>query len=228
MKKAFIISAIINISFIAFIAAKRYYYSHNSGPEQPLQRSSYDIWDEMRCSIFSGMPVDSSDIVFVGNSLTEGFPVTELFGRHIKNRGIGGNRTIHVLNRIGNIVKAHPKKIFIEIGVNDFQSGISVDSVFKSYKAILSYIQIHSPFTRIYIQSLTPTCMEYVALLPSINSLNGQLKKYCVEHTMDFIDIYTPMLREDKMDSSLTSDGLHLNGKGYNIWHKSIVKYVTQ
>ena len=49
-------------------------------------QSEYNL---QRRSLFEVLPVYSSDIVFLGNSITDGCEWAELFNnRHVKNRGI--------------------------------------------------------------------------------------------------------------------------------------------
>lgn len=224
MKKALIISVAFNCLIILFIAGKRYYYSH---PHALIasQSYSYDTLNDMRSSLLSTLPIEPTDIVFVGTSLTEGFPVTEMFGQHVKNRGIGGNRTYHVLNRIMPIVQRHPKKIFIEAGVNDIRDGVSIDSVFKNYRQIIDIIRDTSPETCIYVQSVFPTSGEYAKFNAAIANLNKLLSDYCTAIGVEYVDVYN-VLGKDQLNDLLTYDGLHLNRKGYQVWKEAIERYV--
>ena len=57
-------------------------------------------------------------VVFMGNSITDGCEWAELFNnRHVKNRGISGDRSGWLLDRLDPIVGGHPKKLFLMIGV---------------------------------------------------------------------------------------------------------------
>lgn len=227
MKKLLIISVAINCLVVLFFVAKRYYYSYGAGAVPAEQKNtSYDQWNYSRTSLLNTLPLDTTDIIFIGNSLTEGFPVTELFGKHVKNRGISGNATWHLLGRIEKIAVGQPKKIFIEIGVNDFNFGSSVDSAFDNYRAIISIIRNVSPRTRIYVQSLTPTGMKYKKILDSIITLNERLRTYCIEQAIAYIDLYTPLAKESQLDSAYTEDGIHLNGKGYAVWGNQVKRFI--
>ena len=84
-------------------------------------QSEYNL---QRRSLFEVLPVYSSDIVFLGNSITDGCEWAELFNnRHVKNRGISGDRSGWLLDRLDPIVGGHPKKLFLMIGVNDLAAG---------------------------------------------------------------------------------------------------------
>ncbi|WP_317110333.1 hypothetical protein [Chroococcidiopsis sp. SAG 2025] len=57
----------------------------------------------------------------MGDSLTDECEWSELLENpHIKNRGISGDTTMGVLNRLEDIVSSQPAKIFIMIGINNF------------------------------------------------------------------------------------------------------------
>ena len=62
-----------------------------------------------------------NEIVFIGNSITEGGKNwSEKFNiPNIRNRGIGGDVTDGVLERLGEIIFFKPKAVFILIGIND-------------------------------------------------------------------------------------------------------------
>jgi lysophospholipase L1-like esterase len=102
-----------------------------------------------RCSL--GPAIRPGDIVFAGNSLTEAFPVAELFGPHVQNHGIGGNQTSHILARIGLIAAAKPLNIFLEVGINDLFNRVSRDTIMQNYVAIVHKIQGLSPDAQLYI-----------------------------------------------------------------------------
>lgn len=60
-----------------------------------------------------------ADIVMVGDSITDGAEWHEMFPQlNIVNRGISGDTTVGVLNRLEGITQTQAKKAFIMIGVN--------------------------------------------------------------------------------------------------------------
>lgn len=78
-----------------------------------------------RRSLFDVLPLHSSDIVFLGNSITDGCEWAELFeNRHVKNRGISGDRSGWLLERLDSIIAAHPKKLFLMIGTNEDRKSV--------------------------------------------------------------------------------------------------------
>jgi len=87
-----------------------------------------------KVSFFNRYPVQPGDIVFLGDSITDGARWDELFpGLPVKNRGINANLTTNVLERLDNIVNWRPKAIFILIGPTTCP-GLSAGATSKSSK----------------------------------------------------------------------------------------------
>lgn len=218
MKKLLIFSLAINIIGLCVFAGRRLYFKNKPKVDD------VEAYNVLRSNIYGSLPTGEGSIIFIGNSLTEGFPLYELFpGANIKNRGISANRTSHVVGRIEPIARTRPAKIFIEIGINDLANKITIDSITKNYNRIFKIIQTESPSTQIFVQSVFPVCMEYANLKDSVLQLNGRLKQLCMEKQATYVDVYAALSRNTYLDSSITYDGIHLNGKGYNLW-ASLVK----
>ena len=65
-----------------------------------------------------------------GDSLTEGIDWRELFPDvKILNRGIGGDTSAGVLNRLDEVIGRHPKIVVLMIGANDLRMGVPVPQV---------------------------------------------------------------------------------------------------
>ncbi|HPI85609.1 MAG TPA: GDSL-type esterase/lipase family protein, partial [Bacteroidales bacterium] len=68
--------------------------------------------------------ITSDDIVFLGDSLTEGFDLQHYFNLpNLKNRGISGDTTYQVLYRLEEIWNSKPAGLFLMIGINDMFQG---------------------------------------------------------------------------------------------------------
>ncbi|MBN9385633.1 MAG: hypothetical protein J0H74_33070 [Chitinophagaceae bacterium] len=222
--KLAVFSLILNGVFVLFFAGKRYYYSHSV----PTSTTYEDNWNAARESILSVLPIDSNDIIFLGNSLTEGFPVEEMFhSTHIKNRGIRGNQSKHIIGRINEIVDGHPRKLFLDIGINDILQNVPLDTLFANYKVIINIIRDKSPSTQLYVQSVFPVGVKEKKYEATVEAFNKQLKAYCLEKGIMFIDLFPSFYRDEGLDPSLTYDDIHLNGKGYEIWKKAIDSLVN-
>jgi lysophospholipase L1-like esterase len=191
----------------------------------PLNRESHA---EQRESLFELLPKDSSEILFIGNSITRGCEWSEFFKNlKIKNRGIGGNTTYDVLRRIHKTLESNPKKIFILIGINDLSEDLPIDSILKNYNQIIKKIRNESPTTAIYVQSILPINDKFYggfATNEKIRKLKSELQHLAEENSSKYIDLYDHFLdSEGKLSEIYSNDGIHLLGRGYLLW-KSIIE----
>ena len=93
-----------------------------------------------KVDFFRQHPIQAGDIVFVGDSLTDGGRWEEMFpGKPVKNWGINADTTAGVFARLEDIIIGHPSAIFILIGTNDlpWYEYRSDEEILASYKQIL-------------------------------------------------------------------------------------------
>ncbi|MDZ4873661.1 MAG: hypothetical protein CLLPBCKN_003057 [Chroococcidiopsis cubana SAG 39.79] len=185
-----------------------------------------------RVSQFQLAPISNSDIVFLGDSITDECEWTELLENpHVKNRGISGDTTMGVLNRLEDIVSSQPAKIFIMIGINNFihyqQSAVEI---LVDYQKIIVEICDRSPQTEIFIQSVLPINRTKSGLNVSdreILQLNSALQQLATEYSLTYIDLYSYLSdKQHQLKECYTLDGVHLNGQAYSIWKHVIEKYM--
>lgn len=174
-------------------------------------------------------PIGKKDIVFLGNSLTEGGKWSELFRKkHIRNRGIIGDEAMGVYDRLDQILPGAPKKIFLLIGINDVSHDLTVDSIVAAIVQVVDKIQAESPGTKLYLQSLLPineSFGRYKRLegkTEFIPEINRRLRTVAERRNIRFIDLFPLFIKPGThiLRDELTGDGLHLNEKGYKIWSK--------
>ena len=198
------------------------------------QTQKYSTFYIQRASLFSKLPVTSKDIVFIGNSITNGAEWNELFPRkRVKNRGISGDTSEGVYDRLDAVVKGRPAKIFILVGINDISRGIEVKTIVQNMKRLVEKIQNESPKIKIYIQSILPVNPDFGMfkghMKPElIKEINQSYQNIAQEYKVNYIDLYSHFLEEgtDKMDKKYTNDGLHLLGEGYLLWSDIVKPYL--
>ena len=201
--------------------------------EKPESRT-YSTYYYQRATHFAELTVTSKDIIFLGNSITDGAEWSELFGnRHIKNRGISGDTTWGVYDRLDSILKGKPKKIFLLIGINDLGRGQSDQYIIDGVERIVKRIKAESPRTHLYLQSLLPVNPVYGKFnghtsqwqrIPGINKVLNQIAE---REEVTFIDLFSVFAdQEGKMNQDYSNDGLHLLGPGYEVWKKALTPYL--
>ncbi|QOD60875.1 polysaccharide deacetylase family protein [Polaribacter haliotis] len=184
---------------------------------------------KQRIELFKKGPLNFSDIVFLGNSITEqGGNWAEKVGiKNVKNRGISGDVTDGVLNRLDEITHFKPKTVFLLIGINDlfnlhYQKQIpSTEYVAKNIIKITDSIHQKSPETIIYLQTILPTAEVYMT--DYINQVNNIIRNNKIDVNYKLIDLHNEFVNENGLiKPELTSDGTHLNELGYEVWVKTI------
>lgn len=188
----------------------------------PFLRQHHDE----RVARFKNEPVTTGAIVFLGNSITEGGAWQELTGKPtVLNRGIGGDITFGVLQRLDEVVRHKPSKLFILIGINDIAKDLPEAVIAYNCRRIIERIKQESPETTIYLQSILPLNPQYPGFPQHYDKQDRVVKTNRLLHEAanatgaNFIDLFPVFSNDnDQLDISLTTDGLHLNKEGYERW----------
>lgn len=201
------------------------------------QERKHSTFYEQRASLFEILPASSQDILFLGNSITNGCEWSELFQDvRIKNRGISGDITRGVYDRLDPIVKGRPAKIFLLIGINDIARGIPADTIVQNISMILQKIRRESPGTKLYLQSVLPVndCYgkfkDHTSRGEIAARINEQLRSIAQKTQITYIDLWTHFADpvSGKLHPVYTNDGLHLLGKGYLLWREIVLPYIQE
>ena len=162
------------------------------------------------------------EIMMLGDSITDEGEWSELWGKVVQNRGISGDTTSGVLDRLYTL-NPNTKRVFIMIGVNDIMRGVSEDIVFENYKKILKFFQDKN--IEVIIQSTL-----YIGesrkqnFNVKIEKLNQKLEEFAKSNKIVFINL-NPILAPQKiLLKSFTKDDLHLNADAYKLWIETLKK----
>lgn len=172
---------------------------------------------------FKTYPDSDTDIIFLGNSITARAHWNELLQLPTaRNRGISGDTTFGILERLDEVTEGQPSKIFILIGINDISRSFPDDQILANFRKIISRIQEESPKTQVYLETILPVNKSFNVYKRHYNKdehilyINKQLKKLAEEMKVTLIDIYPQFLDEQqRLDEKYTDEGLHLNENGY-------------
>lgn len=192
----------------------------------PSQNTTYSDYFYHKKTFFEQHGGHEYDVVFIGDSITDGAEWEDLFpSLKIANRGIGGDRTDGVLKRLDSIYSTNARKAFIMIGINDFASGKEVNDVIKNYKSIIGKLIDHK--MQVYIQSTILAGKRRKYLNIKIIALNNLLKKIAEEtESVTYIDLNVGLAKASLLDSMYSRDDVHLNGVGYAVWKNLIKRYL--
>ena len=208
--------------------------AQNTAQEAQEQAHKYTDYYYQRASHFAELPITSEDIVFFGNSLTNGGRWHEMFQNpNIKNRGIVGDIIQGLYDRADMILKGQPKKIFLLIGANDISHHVGADSIAKALDKLIGKIKSECPNTELYMQSMLPINNDfkrYKNLFGEENTFfvgNVLYEQVARKHNVTWVNLFPWFANnEAKLRKELTSDGLHLKENGYKIWRDEVAKYV--
>lgn len=188
-----------------------------------------EYWDQ-KTSLYEILPVSGNDIVFLGNSITDGGEFAELFNMpNIKNRGIRADIITGVEKRVSQVTTGHPKKIFLLIGINDVSHGLTVAELARRYERLVRRIRSESPQTRLYLQSVMPVnnSLERYKNLKgkeeTIKEFNSRIAEIAEANGAEYVDLWPALAdKSGNLPLTYTNDGLHLNGRGYRVWTDAI------
>jgi lysophospholipase L1-like esterase len=182
-------------------------------------------------SKFKAEPVEKGEVIFLGNSITAGTDWSQLLSLpKAKNRGISGDITFGVLERLQEVIDRKPAKVFILIGINDISRNIPDELILANYKKMVSRIRAGSKQTQIYFYTLLPVNSSFEKFKnhygkdEHILYLNQEIKKLAAKK-VTVIDLYPAFLDKDNhLRAELTKDGLHLIPEGYQVWKTVLEK----
>ena len=194
----------------------------------------YDNYYYQRATLFEVLPVDSADIVMLGNSITNGGDWHEIFNLpNIKNRGIISDIIQGMYDRVDPYIAGHPKKLFLLGGVNDISHHLSADSIASAIGKLCDYIMAKSPSTKLYLQSVFPFNNSFKRYRNLIGTeqvqidLNRILVEMAAKKGITYIDVVPALVDEEgNLRREFTADGLHLNTSGYKAWAEVLAPHI--
>lgn len=172
--------------------------------------------------------------VLLGDSISLWFPQDLLPGRRTwLNQGISGDRSDMLMQRLDVLDNADVDGIFLMVGINDLIAGKPESQVADNIRQTIRYLKQQHPGADIVVQSILPHGAETATwegrdrllLLPNdrIQAVNQALQVIADEQDVIYLDLY-PLFANGAgaLRSDLTTDGLHLNGRGYLVWRTAI------
>ena len=186
-------------------------------------------------------------IVFVGSSLMEIFPIEKMqeslgLDKLIYNRGIRATTTADLLKSMDIcIFDLKPSKIFINIGSNDIGFNIPESTFLANYDKILRQIKEKLPETKVYVMAYFPVNpvadfgeseAEHDSLFAlrtneKLESASNKVAKLAQKYHFEFINVNAGLTDADgNLQKELTFDGGHMYPAGYEIVLQNMKKYL--
>lgn len=225
-KLTLVVAIVLALGLIGAAIGIGYYYGvaiHYKVYDIEYYMQRYPSYYDAKVAMFKDQnkSIDSSDVVFLGDSLTDMCDITNLYKPYKAiNRGISGDTTFGLENRLDvSAYAVKPKVVFMLIGINN------IANMLDNYESIVVQLKQNLPNTKIFILSLTPTTGGVASLNEQVVAKNVYVKDIAERNNCTYVDIHTALLdpNTNELKAEYTSDGLHFSSKGYDVI-SSIVK----
>ena len=185
---------------------------------------------------FEIYPDSPEDVIFLGNSITSRAQWNELLGLpNARNRGISGDTTFGILERLHEVTEGRPAQIFLLIGINDISRNVPDALILRNYETIIDRIQKESPATRLVVQTILPVNPDFGEYERHyhkdghIAAVNAGIRELADAYGLTLIDLHPLFLDPSgKLKVEYTDEGLHLNEKGYLHWASILRPHVEK
>ena len=139
--------------------------------------------------------ITSKSIVMLGNSLTEnGKDWSQRLGNeNVVNRGIIGDNTTGMKERLCQITPYHPQAIFLMAGINNMVNDAPVIEVAQQVIGLIEAIREQTPQTKLFVESLLPINEKngrWHTLANRTNDIpltNMYIHAYCESHGIQWV-----------------------------------------
>jgi lysophospholipase L1-like esterase len=177
----------------------------------------------------------SGGVVFVGDSITQDYPVWEYFpDQVVYNRGIGGDTSVGLLLRLNeSLFDLSPRAVVLLIGTNDLALlHSSPEAIAENIRRIIQEIQARLPECLILLESVYPVIPPPDGPNPperdnrDIRAINLLISRI---PGIEYINFYSLLAdSEGNLRSEFTVEGLHINQNGYVLISKELRKRLFQ
>ena len=184
--------------------------------------------------------VKKKGIVFIGDSITEGFPICEMYqgSSPIYNRGVGGDTSIELSQKLQETVfDLEPSQVILLIGTNDLIIDNNPEKIIQRIKEICLQIKGTLPATRILVQSIypinnsdDPTVTPFIVGArrnEDIRHINKMIYELTNQLGIEYIDLYSKLSDDNgNLKIAYTTDGIHLSIDGYVTVYDQLEKHL--
>lgn len=186
------------------------------------------------------------DVYFQGDSITRRWGATDypellahwnksFHGWNAANFAWGGDTTQNILWRMqnGELDGTSPRVIVLQAGTNNLPwrgpaGPAKVEEVFQGTSQILNEFQARVPDATIVLTALFPRTQNR-SLEPTIEQINKRIETLADGQRIRFVNINDKLLdASGRLLPNVSSDGLHLEQAGYEIWAQALKPILTE
>jgi lysophospholipase L1-like esterase len=202
-------------------------------PTRPVPRKDNVVWLERHATLLERAK-KAADVVFFGDSLTQGWEGAdgaEAWKKHFEplkaaNFGAGGDRTQHVLWRLGEGRELHdlePKVIVLQVGGGNLATN-SADEIVDGVTAVVAELGRQKSGAKVLLLGLLPRGTRADdKFRDKIKAVNQALAKLHDGKKVHYLDAGAKFLdKAGDLGEGLMPDGLHPSARGYAVWAEAI------
>lgn len=178
------------------------------------------------------------DIIFIGDSIIEYFPLQELLGttKTIVNRGIRGYQTgLLQENLDAHLYGDAVDQIILLIGTNDIGKDVPMNEALNNLESVIQTISRDYPLSQIKLVSILPVNegedfkqTVYIRTNEKIKAWNQAYQDLASAYMqVEYVPVFENLLdQEGQLKADYTTDGLHLSVSGYQALSSTLKKYI--
>lgn len=205
--------------------------------------ASHEQYYNNKCASYSfqNFNLSKGQIVFLGDSITDLYPLDDYYQDlplATYNRGIGGDSTQGVINRLQvSVFDLAPKAVVLLIGTNDVNGGIEEREILNNYETIISKIYEVLPSVKLYCVSIIPqnddlesySSINVTNTTAKILAINPKIQSLATSRGATYINLF-PLLADEnnRLIKTYSDDGIHLNANGFAVWTNLLKPYLEQ
>ncbi|HEY9761114.1 MAG TPA: GDSL-type esterase/lipase family protein [Trichocoleus sp.] len=195
--------------------------------QMATERPTYQQWQDLLAQEAQSIAMGQGNnqlAIIVGDSLSLWLPPEWLSrDRFWLNQSISGETSAQILRRLPNFAATRPNTIHVMAGVNDLKQGASDEAVVNNLRLIMQQLRQQHPQARIVMYSILPTRLPRISS-DRIRRVNQQVAVIAAQQGVDYLDLQSEFVdAQGNLDRALTTDGVHLNPQGYQLWHSAML-----
>lgn len=179
---------------------------------------------------------DSTNVVFMGDSITEFWKVNDpnfFSSNNFINRGISGQTTPQMLLRFRqDVLNLKPSTVVILAGINDIAENtgpITLEQIMDNISSMVALAKTNN--IRVILCSVLPANKfnwnPKLQPADKVIELNQMIAAYADKNKITYVDYYKAMVDKNKgLKKQFGEDGVHPNLDGYKVMEDLLLKSI--
>lgn len=232
------IAAAVGMLLLGFVLG---YVAFSQAQAGETENNQFQIYHENKKLAYAVENTNyaKGQIVFIGDSITDLYVLDDHYADlplATYNRGIGGDTTKGVLNRLQvSAFDIAPAAIVLMIGTNDINAGEENSAIVQRYGQIIDEIYAALPDVKLYCMSVIPQneqietygSIQVAQTTQKILALNQEIQALAQQRGATYLDLFSLLADENnRLIRDYSDDGLHLNSRGLAVWTDLLKPYL--